>query len=52
MNVYWQQPSKIAHLRVNYDLAYKNSIRYQELIELEKQSSQVKSKDKKINHSK
>ena len=46
------QPSKIAHLRVNYDLAYKNSIRYQELIELEKQSSQVKSKDKKINHSK
>ena len=46
------QPSKIAYLRVNYDLAYKNLIKYQELIESEKQSSQVKSKDKKINHSK
>ena len=46
------QPSKIAHLRVNYDLAYKNLIKYQELIELEKQSSQVKSKDKEVSKSK
>ena len=46
------QPSSVMKYRVDYDLSYKNSIRYQELIELEKQSSQVKSKDKKINHSK
>ena len=44
--------TSILYSKRNYDLAYKNSSRYKELIELEKQSSQVKSKDKKINHSK